>query len=198
MTTLDELRRANLQEQRRSAQTQAPAAARPEPTLDLTSGPEPAAPPVAKAAPAPQAPPPAKAVPVAPPPPAVVAPERPAPASPSETPPPPVSVARNEPGQVPAPSSSPALSEAPPAPAPVSAPSKAVEPDEVRRPRAVMERFHRSLSRKIVHPTGVKATVDMPPDLFWRVKRYCHDHNNVTVRQLFLDLVIALLDEEGY
>ena len=38
----------------------------------------------------------------------------------------------------------------------------------------------------------------MPPDLFWRLKRYCRDHNNVTVRQVFLDLMIAYLDEEGY
>lgn len=82
-----------------------------------------------------------------------------------------------------------------------TSPTEPVAPagDETdRKARAILDRFYRGLAHKVVHPTGVKATVDMPPELFWRVKRYCHDHNNVTVRQLFLDLVIALLDEEGY
>ena len=54
------------------------------------------------------------------------------------------------------------------------------------------------LSKRVIYRTGVKATVDMPPELFWRLKRYCHDHNNLTVRQAFLDLMIAYLDHEGY
>jgi hypothetical protein len=86
------------------------------------------------------------------------------------------------------------------APAVSAAPAALGEDDDpsTRKARAILDRLYRSLARKVVHPTGVRATVDMPPELFWRVKRYCHDHNNVTVRQLFLDLAIALLDEEGY
>jgi len=38
----------------------------------------------------------------------------------------------------------------------------------------------------------------MSPALFHRAKRYCLDHGNVTLRQLFLDLMIAFLDEEDY
>lgn len=64
--------------------------------------------------------------------------------------------------------------------------------------QTLVDRVHVALARKVIHPTGVKATVDMPPELFWRLKRYCRDHNNVTVRQVFLDLTIAYLDEEGY
>ena len=54
------------------------------------------------------------------------------------------------------------------------------------------------VAKKRVHGTGIKATVDMPPDLFWRVKRYCRDHSNATVRQLFLDLMDEFLEAEGY
>ena len=57
---------------------------------------------------------------------------------------------------------------------------------------------HDSLAHKMLHPTGAKATVDMSPALFHRAKRYCLDHGNVTLRQLFLDLMTAFLDEEGY
>jgi hypothetical protein len=73
-----------------------------------------------------------------------------------------------------------------------------VEDEMAVKGKAVMENFYRRSNRKTVHPTGVKATIDMPPDLFWRVKRYCHDHNNITVRQYFLDLAISMLEEEGY
>jgi hypothetical protein len=44
----------------------------------------------------------------------------------------------------------------------------------------------------------VKATVDMSPELSLRAKRYCLEHGNVPVRQLFLELMTAFLDEEGY
>ena len=48
------------------------------------------------------------------------------------------------------------------------------------------------------HPGGVKATVEMPSELSLRAKRYCLDHGNVPVRQVFLELMIAFLEEEGY
>ena len=62
----------------------------------------------------------------------------------------------------------------------------------------LIARVHDSLAHKMLHPTGAKATVDMSPALFHRAKRYCLDHGNVTLRQLFLDLMTAFLDEEGY
>ena len=69
---------------------------------------------------------------------------------------------------------------------------------EAERSAALIARVHESLSHKTQHPTGAKATVDMSPALFHRSKRYCLDHGNVTLRQLFLDLMTAFLDEEGY
>ncbi len=63
---------------------------------------------------------------------------------------------------------------------------------------ALIARVHESLAHKTMHPTGAKATVDMSPALFHRAKRYCLDHGNVTLRQLFLDLMTAFLDEEEY
>ena len=69
---------------------------------------------------------------------------------------------------------------------------------EAERNAALIARVRASLSHKVLHPTGAKATVDMSPALFHRSKRYCLDHGNVTLRQLFLDLMTAFLDEEGY
>lgn len=69
---------------------------------------------------------------------------------------------------------------------------------EAEKSAALIARVHESLSHKMMHPTGAKATVDMSPALFHRAKRYCLDHGNVTLRQLFLDLMTAFLDEEGY
>ena len=69
---------------------------------------------------------------------------------------------------------------------------------EAERSAALIARVHESLAHKMMHPTGAKATVDMSPALFHRAKRYCLDHGNVTLRQLFLDLMTAFLDEEGY
>jgi len=180
MTTLDELRRANLQEQRRKAEaasSQAPAA--PETPA--------AAPTKAALKQALPVPPEAK--------PAEVTTEAVAkvePAAESAAP----QAHLNGNGHAPA------VDTTPEAPAAVDVVEDDVEApavdDAERKARAIMDRFYRGLAHKVVHPTGVKTTVDMPPDLFWRVKRYCHDHNNVTVRQLFLDLVIAVLEEEGY
>jgi len=72
-----------------------------------------------------------------------------------------------------------------------------VETEDDKSARLIA-RVHESLAHKMLHPTGAKATVDMSPALFHRAKRYCLDHGNVTLRQLFLDLMTAFLDEEGY
>ena len=69
---------------------------------------------------------------------------------------------------------------------------------EAEKSAALIARVHQTLSHRTMHPTGAKATVDMSPALFHRAKRYCLDHGNVTLRQLFLDLMTAFLDEEGY
>ncbi len=69
---------------------------------------------------------------------------------------------------------------------------------EAEKSAALIARVQEALSHKTLHPNGAKATVDMSPALFHRAKRYCLDHGNVTLRQLFLDLMTAFLDEEGY
>ena len=69
---------------------------------------------------------------------------------------------------------------------------------EAERSAALIARVQTLLAQKTPHPNGAKATVDMSPALFHRAKRYCLDHGNVTLRQLFLDLMTAFLDEEGY
>lgn len=88
----------------------------------------------------------------------------------------------------------PALSE------PASEPFAAapVADPEAERSAALIARVQAMLAQKALHPNGAKATVDMSPALFHRAKRYCLDHGNVTLRQLFLDLMTAFLDEEGY
>ncbi len=75
----------------------------------------------------------------------------------------------------------------------------AVEADkDAEHSAALIARVQTMLAHKTLHPNGAKATVDMSPALFHRAKRYCLDHGNVTLRQLFLDLMTAFLDEEGY
>ncbi len=69
---------------------------------------------------------------------------------------------------------------------------------DAERSAALIARVQAMLVQKTLHPNGAKATVDMSPALFHRAKRYCLDHGNVTLRQLFLDLMTAFLDEEGY
>lgn len=75
--------------------------------------------------------------------------------------------------------------------------ASASDPD-AEKSAALIARVHSMLAHKTLHPNGAKATVDMSPALFHRSKRYCLDHGNVTLRQLFLDLMTAFLDEEGY
>ena len=71
------------------------------------------------------------------------------------------------------------------------------DPD-AEKSAVLIARVHSMLAHKTLHPNGAKATVDMSPALFHRAKRYCLDHGNVTLRQLFLDLMTAVFDEEGY
>ncbi len=140
MTTLAELRLANLREQKKSADA---------------------------------APPP---VPAAQEPAAVVAPEPPPPAEREED----LVLSQFIPAEPPAPAEPPLT-----------------DPD-AEKSAALLARVHSMLAHKTLHPNGAKATVDMSPALFHRSKRYCLDHGNVTLRQLFLDLMTAFLDEEGY
>lgn len=79
----------------------------------------------------------------------------------------------------------------------IEPPAELADP-EAEKSAALIARVHERLAHKTMHPTGAKATVDMSPALFHRAKRYCLDHGNVTLRQLFLDLMTAFLDEEGY
>ena len=76
--------------------------------------------------------------------------------------------------------------------------SEVAPASEAERSAALIARVHDLLAHKTLHPNGAKATVDMSPALFHRAKRYCLDHGNVTLRQLFLDLMTAFLDEEDY
>jgi hypothetical protein len=61
-----------------------------------------------------------------------------------------------------------------------------------------LTRVRESLSSRTMHPIGSKVTTDMSPALFMRAKRYCVEHGNITLRQVFLDLLTNFLQEEGY
>jgi hypothetical protein len=63
---------------------------------------------------------------------------------------------------------------------------------------AFLSRVRDALSSRTMHPIGSKVTTDMSPALFMRAKRYCVDHGNITLRQVFLDLLTNFLQEEGY
>jgi len=69
---------------------------------------------------------------------------------------------------------------------------------EVDSSQSFLERVKESLSSRTMHPIGSKVTTDMSPALFNRAKRYCASHGNITLRQLFLDLLTNFLEEEGY
>ena len=160
MTTLAELRLANLREQKKSAE---PAAADP----------------VTEAAPVPDVVPVPDAVP------APAAEVTPPPAAPA----PHVPAVREDDLVL-----SQYLSEsADPLPA-----EKDAAESEAERTAAFFERVQTALATKTHHPSGAKVTVDMSTALFHRTKRYCLDHGNVTLRQLFLDLMTEFLSEEGY
>lgn len=75
-----------------------------------------------------------------------------------------------------------------------TAPSGAAAPS----PDSLLEAVREALAKKTVHPVGVKTTVEMPAELSQRAKRYSLDHGNIPVRQVFLELMIAFLEKEGY
>lgn len=154
MTTLAELRLANLREQKKSAE---PAAA--EPAAEVAPVPDVVAAPAAEATPV------------------------------SAPPPTPVPAAREDDlvlSQYLSESAEPLTSADDPADL------------EAERTAAFFERVQAALATKTQHPSGAKVTVDMSTALFHRTKRYCLDHGNVTLRQLFLDLMTEFLSEEGY
>jgi hypothetical protein len=53
-------------------------------------------------------------------------------------------------------------------------------------------------SKTVPPPGGMKASVDMTPELNTRMKRYLLDHGNPTTRQFFLVVLMEILNEEGY
>lgn len=70
--------------------------------------------------------------------------------------------------------------------------------EDARRDALFLARVREAVSHKVIHPTGAKATVDMSPALFHRAKRYCNAHGNLSLRQVFLELLTLFLEEEGY
>lgn len=59
-------------------------------------------------------------------------------------------------------------------------------------------RVKEALELKRNHPGGVKATVEMSPELSKRAKTYCLEHDLSSVRVLCLELLEAFLAEEGF
>ena len=55
-----------------------------------------------------------------------------------------------------------------------------------------------ALEMKRNHTGGVKATVDMSPELSKRAKKYCLEHDVSSVRVLCLELLDAFLTDEGF
>ena len=70
------------------------------------------------------------------------------------------------------------------------------------RPEAGTDSFLEAVSAAIASREplvgGVKATVDMSPDLSKRAKRYLADHRGQSTRQLLLALFDAFLSAKGY
>ena len=70
------------------------------------------------------------------------------------------------------------------------------------RPEAGTNSFLEAVSAAIASREplvgGVKATVDMSPDLSKRAKRYLADHRGQSTRQLLLALFDAFLSAKGY
>lgn len=197
MTTLAELRQANLQEQKKQEESQNGHA----PAEEQTPEPQAAALPAAQSkAPEPEQPAPTKEM--------ETASSTPAPTTTSSVRSQPMphnplaSTARRRPNMAGMKESDkealadilPAISKAV-----VSlAAQAAVNEGEPEKSAAFLNRIRGSLNHKVLYPSGVKTTVDMSPALFHRAKKYCLDHGNVTLRQLFLDLLTEFLAEEGY
>lgn len=62
----------------------------------------------------------------------------------------------------------------------------------------LLQTIRDNLAARRNHPGGVKASVDMSPELSTRIKRYLLDNGNPAARILMLELVEAFLTEEGY
>jgi hypothetical protein len=54
------------------------------------------------------------------------------------------------------------------------------------------------IEHKRTYQGGVKATIEISPELSTRFKRFGIDHNNVTLRQTVIELLDAFLTGEGY
>jgi hypothetical protein len=63
---------------------------------------------------------------------------------------------------------------------------------------ALLERVREAIEQKRNHRGGVKATVDMSPELSKRAKTYCLESDVSSVRVLCLELLDAFLTEEGF
>ncbi len=59
-------------------------------------------------------------------------------------------------------------------------------------------RVKEALEQKRSHQGGVKATVEMSPELSKRAKTYCLEHDLSSVRVLCLELLESFLTEEGF
>lgn len=55
-----------------------------------------------------------------------------------------------------------------------------------------------ALETKRQYQGGVKATLDLSPELSTRFKRFALDHGNVTLRATLTELLEAFLEGEGY
>jgi hypothetical protein len=63
---------------------------------------------------------------------------------------------------------------------------------------AIADRVRSALTRKVIYPSGRKYSVETPTDIAERIDEYCHDKGRIPARQVFLELMMAFLDEEGY
>lgn len=54
------------------------------------------------------------------------------------------------------------------------------------------------IEQKRTYQGGVKATIEISPELSTRFKRFGIDHNNVSLRQTMIELLDAFLTGEGY
>ena len=65
-------------------------------------------------------------------------------------------------------------------------------------PDTILERVEAALASREPLLGGVKATVDMSPELSSRAKRYLADHRGQNSRQVIVALLDAFLSEKGY
>lgn len=63
---------------------------------------------------------------------------------------------------------------------------------------SIEECVREALMQRRTHPGGTKASVDMSPELSRRLKQYCLDHGDVSIRQLMIEIAVAFLEKEGY